>query len=163
STTLYSQLVQAAGDIKPVQIVIASSANVFAGNENDRHQVQTFVGNYLTKLVMTAGGSTTLIAHPSVRGIESGSGISGTTQWHNSVRAHIYRKGGKPADDELPDNNLRELTFLKNQYGEIGEKIVLRWHDGLYLPDPGMATLDQAEHEAKAEMVFIDVLKRLTG
>jgi RecA-family ATPase len=162
-TTIYSQLLQAAGDIKPVQIVIASSANVFGGNENDRHQVQVFVGNLLTKVALTAGGSVTLIAHPSVRGVESGSGISGSTQWHNSVRARIYMKGVKPAEDELPDTGLRELTFQKNQYGEIGEKIVLRWQNGLYVPEPGTATLDQAEHEAKAEGVFIELLRRLTS
>ena len=34
------QLLQAAGDLKPKMIGIASAANIFAGNENDRSQVQ---------------------------------------------------------------------------------------------------------------------------
>src|SRR5262249_12648147 len=41
-TSLYAQLLQAAGDIKPKMIVIASSANVFAGSEIDRTQTQQF-------------------------------------------------------------------------------------------------------------------------
>ena len=42
-TPLYNQLLQAAGDLKPKMIGIASAANIFAGNENDRSQVQQFV------------------------------------------------------------------------------------------------------------------------
>jgi hypothetical protein len=43
-TPLYRQLLQAAGDIKPKMIGIASSANVFAGSEIDRTQTQQFIG-----------------------------------------------------------------------------------------------------------------------
>ena len=43
-TRLYRQLLEAAHDIKPKMIGIASSANVFAGKESDRNQVQQFVG-----------------------------------------------------------------------------------------------------------------------
>jgi RecA-family ATPase len=67
-------------------IGIASSACGFAGNENDRGQVQQFVG-MLTKLAIAANGAVQFVSHPSLTGIASDSGISGTTQWHNAVRA----------------------------------------------------------------------------
>ena len=44
-TPLYGQLLQVAGDIKPKMIGIASAANIFAGNESDRSQVQQFANS----------------------------------------------------------------------------------------------------------------------
>jgi hypothetical protein len=55
-TSLYGQLLQAAGDIKPKMIGIASSANVFAGSEIDRTQTQQFV-SLLNRVAMIANGS----------------------------------------------------------------------------------------------------------
>ena len=93
-TPLYGQLLQAAGDIKPKMIGIASAANIFAGNENDRSQVQQFAA-LLTRIAQVANGSVQLISHPSLTGINSDSGLSGSTQWHNAVRARSYLKGSK--------------------------------------------------------------------
>jgi RecA-family ATPase len=157
-TPLYSRLLQAAGDIKPSLIGIAASANVFAGNENERSQVQQFV-NLTTRLAIVANGATVLITHPSNTGIISGTGLSGSTQWHNAVRARFYLKGIKAEPGEQPDNALREIEFKKNQYGELAESIPLRWQDGMYLPMDG-ATFSRAEQEARAEDVFLELLRR---
>jgi hypothetical protein len=37
-----------------------------------------------------------LLSHPSLTGINSGTGLSGTTGWHNSVRARMYFVRPKP-------------------------------------------------------------------
>jgi RecA-family ATPase len=161
-TALYAKLLEAAGDIKPKMITIASLANVYAGSEIDRSQVQQFVG-LLTRLAIRADGSVTQIAHPSLTGINSGTGLSGSTQWHNAVRARFYLKGVKPEDGELPDNDLREIEFKKNQYGQISGRLVLRYQNGLFLPEPGVASLDQATQELTAQDVFLTLLKRLTA
>ncbi len=115
-TALYSKLLQAAGDIKPKMIGIASAANVFAGNESDRAQVQQFVG-LLTRIAIFSNGSVKLVTHPSLTGIASDTGLSGSTQWHNAVRARCYLKSIKPESGEQPEDDLRELVFKKNQYG----------------------------------------------
>jgi len=160
-TAIYRQILEAAGDIKPIQIVIASSANVFAGNEIDRSQVQQFVG-LLTSITIVANGSLVLCSHPSLSGISSGTGLSGTTQWHNAVRARFFMKGVKPEEGEQPDTDLREIEFKKNQYGKISDSIVLRYQAGMYLPVPG-ASIDKLAREAKAEEIFIELLRRLTA
>jgi RecA-family ATPase len=160
-TPLYKQILEAAGDIKPKMIGIASSANVFAGNENERAQVQQFVG-LLTRIAIVANGSVLLITHPSLTGISTDTGLSGTTQWHNAVRARAYMKSPKPEAGEQPDNDLRELVFKKNQYGPISESIVLRYQRGMFLPVPGMNNLDKAARAAKAEDVFLALLQRFT-
>ena len=161
-TSRYAQLVQAAGDIKPKMIGIASSANVFAGSENDRTQTQQFV-NLLNRVAMVAHGSVVLISHPSLTGISTDSGLSGTTQWHNAMRARFYLKGINPEPGEQPDDDLRELIFKKNQYGRKSAAIVLRYRDGLFLPERNMSGLDKVAHDAKAEEIFLDLLKRLAS
>ena len=157
-TQLYRQLLEAAGDIKPIMIGIAASANVFAGNENDRAQVQQFIG-LLTRVAIAANGSIALISHPSLSGINTETGLSGSTQWHNSVRARQFLRGVKPEGGEPVDHDLREIVFKKNNYGPISESIILRWADGLFLPVPG-ATIDQAAREAAAKHVFLALLDR---
>jgi RecA-family ATPase len=160
-TRRYKQLLEAAGDIKPKMIGIASAANVFAGDENRRTDVQQFIG-LLTRLAMAADGSVTLISHPSLTGINTGSGISGTTQWHNAVRARFYLTSIKPESGEQPDNDLREIIFKKNQYGPVSENIVLRWRDGLFLPVPGMSSLEKATAELAADNLFLKLLNQYT-
>ena len=161
STPRYAQLLQAAGDIKPKMIGIASSANVFAGSENDRTQTQQFV-NLLNRVAMVAHGSVVRISHPSLTGINTDSGLSGTTQWHNAVRARFYLKAVKAEADEQPEDDLREIVFKKNNYGPIADSIVLRYQRGLFLPVPGISSLDRAAGEQIADGVFLDLLKQFT-
>jgi RecA-family ATPase len=135
-------------------IGVASSANVYAGDENSRPQVQQFVG-LLTRVAIRAGGSVVLISHPSLTGIRDDTGLSGTTQWHNAVRARSYLKGIKPESGEQPDDDLREIVFKKNQYGKKAETIVLKWKDGLYVPVAGVASLDKAAADLKADETLL--------
>jgi RecA-family ATPase len=161
-TPLYGQLLQAAGDIKPKMIGIASSANVFAGSEIDRTQTQQFVG-LLNRVALTANGAVALIAHPSLTGINTDTGLSGSTQWHNAVRARFYLKGIKAESGEQPDDDLREMVFKKNQFGPKSHSLILRYRNGLFLPEASMSGLDKVAHEAKADEVFLALLKRFAS
>lgn len=157
-TPRYKQILEAAGDIKPISIGIAASANVYAGSEMDRNQVQQFI-SLLTKLAIVSDGSVVLLSHPSLIGITTDTGLSGNTQWHNAVRARFYLKSVKPENGEERDNDLREIVFKKNNYGPISESIVLRYSDGLFLPAPGISTVEQAAREVNADAVAIDQIK----
>ena len=77
TTVLYKLLYEAAGDIKPKNISIDTLSRAFAGNEIDRVQVYAFA-IHMQALAMVAGGSVTVLSHPSLAGIASGSGISGS-------------------------------------------------------------------------------------
>jgi RecA-family ATPase len=159
-TPRYNQLLEMAGDIGPKMIGIASSANVFAGNENDRAQVQQFM-SMLTRIAMAADGALTLISHPSVTGMANDSGISGSTQWHNAVRGRAYLTDVKPAEGAPVDDTLRDLVFKKNNYGPQAESIRLRWQNGMFLPADG-AEITPAEREDIARKVFLELLRRFT-
>ena len=161
-TALYDWLYELAGDLKPVMIGIASSANVFAGNENARTEVQQFI-RLLRRIACVARGAVLLVTQPSLTGIENKSasheGLAGTTQWHNAVRARAVMKTVKPEDGI--DTGLRAIAFHKNQYGPASATCFVRYENGLFLPVEGMS-MDAAERAAKADELFVTLLKRFT-
>jgi RecA-family ATPase len=161
-TALYRQIYEAAGDIKPKNISIDTLSRAFAGNEIDRVQVYGFA-NHMQALAMVAEGSVTVLSHPSLAGINSGSGISGSTAWHGAFRFRQYLKGIRAGDGEQPDNDMRELEFKKNQYGPMGETIALRYQRGLFLPIPGISNLDKLAREVRIDEIFLNGLHQILG
>lgn len=160
-TPLFDRLLEQAKDLKPKHIGIDTSADVFAGNEIDRTQVRQFIG-LLRRLAIASNGSVVLLSHPSLTGINSGTGISGSTAWHNSVRARMYMTGPKIEAGEQLDSDLRELQFKKSNYGRVGDSVVLRWQRGLFLPEPGLSSLDKVARDQGADDAFLSLLKRFT-
>jgi DNA polymerase len=168
-TARYAELLEMAGDIRPKLIAVASSADVFAGNEVDRSAVRQFIG-LLTKLAIIASGSVLLIAHPSLTGIATGSGLSGSTQWHNSVRARAVIKSVKASDDdgdaegngEPVGSTLRQIAFRKSNYGPIAASVFVRYRGGLFLPE-ATSSVDGAARAQKAEEIFLALLGRFTA
>jgi len=156
-TSLYRQLYEAAGDIKPKNISIDTLSRAFAGSEIDRVQVYGFA-MHMQALAMVAGGSVMVLSHPSLQGISSGSGISGSTAWHGAFRFRQYLKGVKAEDGEQPDGDLRELQFKKNQYGPTGETVVVRYQNGLFVPVNGMTSLEKAAQDQEDDELFLSIL-----
>jgi RecA-family ATPase len=160
-TLMYDRLLEMAGDVKPVMISIASSANVFAGNKLDRAQVQQFV-SLLTRVARTSGGGLILISHPSLAGLSSGSGLSGSTQWHNAVRARLYIKSTKNEDEDAdaePRTDKRTIEFMKNNYGPVSSSVTVRYRDGVFVPLSG-GEANAAERLDRAKVVFLTILAR---
>ena len=62
---------------------------------------------------------------------------------------------------EQPDSDLRELSFKKSNYGPLSESIVLRYQNGLFLPERGMSNLEAASRDQHVDDVFLRVLARL--
>jgi RecA-family ATPase len=147
-TKLYKQLLEAAKDIKPKHIGIDTSADVFGGNEIDRGQVRQFI-SLLRKLAIAANGAVVLLSHPSLSGINSGSGISGSTAWHNSVRSRIYLTS---------DGDMRTIEFKKNQYGPLGERVIVRYENGVFIPDGGVGDVELAILHKLADDAFLELL-----
>jgi RecA-family ATPase len=157
-TPLFTQLEEAACDIKPKLIGLDTAADIFAGNENDRAQVRQFIG-ILRGLAIRANASVLINAHPSLTGINSGSGLSGSTAWHNSVRARAYLHSVKNNDNSEIDRNLRQLDFHKNNYGPVAESIVLRWANGVFVPET-VTSLETLAANKRAEDAFLAMLAR---
>jgi RecA-family ATPase len=158
-TPLFLRLLAAAIEIKPIMICLDTSADVFAGNENDRSQVRQFVG-MLRKLAIQADAYVIVNSHPSLTGISTGTGLSGSTGWHNSVRARMYLTTAKTEKDEEPDPSLRMLEFKKSNYGPVSKAIALRWDQGVYKTVAGIDSLDKMAAEQNADRLFVALLDR---
>jgi RecA-family ATPase len=166
-TAAYHRLYEMAADLKPVQIAIASVANIFAGSEINRTEVQQFI-KLLNRIPAVTKGSLTLVSQPSLTGIASTDishrSLSGTTQWHNAVRGRAAMEIVKPKNGEGNgiDTGLRTLAFYKNQYGPPVAGMVLHWQNGLYLPVAG-TVLNGSERAAFTEQLTIMLLQRFAA
>jgi RecA-family ATPase len=161
-TKLFARVKDAATAIKPRLILLDNCADIFGGAENDRAQVRQFIG-ILRGLAMDAGAGVLLTSHPSLTGISTGTGLSGSTAWNASVRSRLYLKRATTAKDEEPDPDLRVLEVMKNNYGPIGETVTLRWKDGLFLPVAAPGSLEKLAREQKIDDLFLALLDRWIG
>lgn len=161
ATELYDELLEFCGDVKPINVSLDTLSHVFAGNELVRVEVYQFAV-LMRRLARASGGSVTVLAHPSLAGMASGSGISGSTAWHGAFRFRMYLHGPgkKEEDEEQPDSDRRELEFKKNQYGPLGSTIGLRYVGGLFLPVVGASDEEREEALGVAENVFLALLGR---
>jgi RecA-family ATPase len=164
-TAMFEQLRTDALNLRPKLIVIDTAADVFAGNEIDRSQTRQFI-TLLRGLAMATSAALILLSHPSLSGLKSASGLSGSTAWHNSVRARMYLAAvtskDEDDDDEVAGAELRKLQFVKNNYGPAGNAVVLRWSDGIFAPEPVAGSIDAVAAAAKADDVFMTLLRRFT-
>jgi RecA-family ATPase len=157
-TGLFKQVHEAARDISPRLIIVDNSADVFAGNENDRAQVRQFI-TLLRGVAIDANAGLILTSHPSLTGISTGSGLSGSTAWNASVRSRLYFKRATTDRDEEPDSDRRVLEVMKSNYGPTGRTMALRWSNGLFLPIAGTgSSLDKLAAEQRVDDVFLGLL-----
>ena len=133
-TPLFQQIDAMISDFGAQVVIIDTAADTFSGSEIDREQVRTFVQKLRAWSIRT-DGLVILTQHPSVTGMASGTGSSGSTGWHNSVRARVYMQRPKRFDDngeEIPTDE-RDLVFKKSNYGPLGNKIRMVWRDGVFV------------------------------
>jgi RecA-family ATPase len=162
TTDLFKRVCKAACDIQPKLIVLDNAADIYGGSENDRAQVRQFIGHLRASLAIPSGAGVLLTSHPSLTGITSGSGLSGSTAWNASVRSRLYFKRAITEKDEEPDPDLRVLAVMKSNYGPIGETITVRWSNGLFVPVASMSSFERAAAERNAEDVFLGLLAEFT-
>ncbi|PND20955.1 ATPase [Ensifer sp. MMN_5] len=158
-TSLQLGLEKYAREFKPRLIVLDTAADLFGGDEIKRAQVRQFIA-MLRKLAMEIDCAIILLAHPSVAGMQTGTGSSGSTAWNNSVRSRLYLT--RPTDKDA-DPDLRILKTMKSNYGKTGDEIRLRWKDGSFVLDDGKPSPGNALIAAKAERVFKDLLAAINA
>jgi RecA-family ATPase len=148
--------------IKPALVVVENAADVFAGNENDRAQVHTFVRGLLGGLC-TTGATMMLLQHPSVTGLTDGTGRAGTTGWNNAGRWRLNFKTAKQDDDNGVDDGRRQLVTVKANYGRRGEKISVEWRDGIFVPQGSQSSPQRAAADAQIDDAFMRCLDAATA
>ncbi|MBE7422233.1 MAG: AAA family ATPase [Zoogloeaceae bacterium] len=131
----------------------------FAGNENSRPEVKRYV-NALTSLIPADTGAALLVGHvskPSSTAGANGDGYSGSTGWHNSVRARWYLYP-ETADNDDGERNEKTgallLDLQKSNLGRDDQTIRFRWDADAHLfvgeEVAGMTEFDR-RHRDRAE------------
>lgn len=155
-SALFEELEARAADDAPDIIIIDTLADVYPANENDRAKVRQFIG-ILRGLALRQSCAVVLLGHPSLTGLNSGSGSSGSTAWSNSVRSRLYLS--RIVDNGYePDPDKRLLSTKKANYGQVGGEIGMTWRDGVFVPEAELTGLDRMALGAKSERVFLKLL-----
>lgn len=161
-TDLWSHLVNFTVNEGAELLIIDTRADVFAGSEIDRVQVRKFVSmlRHLAKEMNGGNGGTVILSsHPSAEGRRSGSGESGSTAWHNSVRSRLFLE--RVQDDQ----DARMLTNKKLNYGASGAEIRIRWDAGRFVAESKsggfVGVLDRRAQERRVDETFIAALRAL--
>jgi hypothetical protein len=149
ATAIYPKLVSQAKALRPKLIVIDPSADVFGGDEINRAQVRKFV-SMLRALAMDIDCAVLLLSHPSLTGMNSGTGTSGSTAWNNSVRSRLYL--------EITSPDTRVLKVVKANHGRVGETIAMRWNDGVYELDSGPDPVVETLVNSTVDKLFLELL-----
>lgn len=159
-SALHDELDRRIAQDRPALVVLDTLADLFPGNENDRAQARQFIG-ILRGLAIRHDCAVLLLAHPSLSGLNSGSGSSGSTGWNNSVRSRLYFERVTDEGHEA-DPDLRVMRTMKANYGRIGGELGVRWKDGAFVPLSSENGLDRMAAAAKAERVFLKLLREFS-
>jgi RecA-family ATPase len=141
-----------------VLLIVDAAADAFAGEEINRRHVRNFIG-LLRSLAIKFDCAILLLAHPSIEGLRSGRGHSGSTHWHNSVRSRFYLAIPPVKDNDEPISpNIRRLTHVKNNRGPRADPITLLWSNGYFVSEKSQVSGDGGT-KAQAKAVFLDLLR----
>lgn len=161
-TKLWEAVQKCVAEIRPRLVVLDTLADLFAGEENQRAQARQFI-SMLRGLALANDLCIVLLGHPSLEGLKSGSGTSGSTGWNNSVRSRLYfervftSEGNKVIEQ---DEDVRELSVKKVNYGRKGEPIRVKWIDGVFERQAGTTFgLDATQRNAVADDAFLTLLR----
>lgn len=161
ATALFESLLDWACEKRPALIVLDTLADIFGGDEIVRVQARQFIG-LLKRLAIESGAAVVVLAHPSLSGMASGEGTSGSTAWSNSVRSRLYFERVKEKNGSEIDPDRRALRTKKSNYGRVGEAIEVRWRDGVFVPlKAGDADTQAAERHV--EQTFLQLLRAYTA
>lgn len=120
---MQAQLVERGAEL----IIVDGSADVFAGNENDRAHVKAFVRGL--RALTPRDGALLLLAHVDKASVGQGGssvGYSGSTGWNNSVRSRLFMF--KETEEEEETGNVA-VEVRKSNYGKTGGRLLLRYDE----------------------------------
>jgi RecA-family ATPase len=145
---------------KPSFTTLDVLADMFAGDENVRAQVRQFV-NLLKRLARKHDCAILLLSHPSLTGMNTGSGLSGNTGWHNAGSSRIYFQTPKTENGATLNKNARTFQGMKSNYGERGGKFDVEWKNGVFVLVISPSGYHRAAAEIKADDIFWRCLRNL--
>lgn len=137
-TIAFSELTERvkAGEIE--FLVVDGISDTYGGNENARTEIKRYI-NRLVSIIPPSRGALLLVGHiakPTTSNPETTEGYSGSTAWHNSVRARWYLYPETVKDDESQKASRTGdliLELQKSNFGPIDKEMRFAWSKGEHL------------------------------
>jgi RecA-family ATPase len=123
----------------PVLVILETAADLFDGNENARNEVRRFMSECCLRIAMEVRAAVVVCAHPSMTGLKSGDGSSGSTAWSNSSRSRIFFRRDIDDNGNEIDPDVRILEVKKGNFTKVGHRVDLVWKDGVFIVDDPVA------------------------
>lgn len=159
-TPFYHQFRQTVIDMQAKLVIIDTAADTFTGNENIRTQVRAYI-QLLNGIANDIQGAVVLLVHPSISGLQSGTGTSGSTAWNNGVRSRWYLE--KPQEDtqyNTTNSNIRIFSQKKSNYSAVDPLgIELEWKNGVFERTPGENSTIRKMELNQLSLKCLDVIK----
>ncbi len=162
-TEMFDDLLRAAQDHSAGLVIVDTLADVFGGEENARAQARAFAQTALGGIARQTGAAVLALAHPSLTGINSGTGASGSTGWIATYRSHLHLATPKTDNGDPVDRDARALTRGKANFARRGETIEMRWQNGVLIADQPAAGVSGAIEKRTCDDVFLRLLNRLAA
>lgn len=159
-TPLFTKIRAALAELRPSLLFLDTQADLFGGDENKRIHARQFIG-MLQGLSKEFNVTVILLSHPSLSGMNSGSGMSGNTAWNNSVRSRLYLSRRFEKDGVEPDPDLRVLITKKANRSRNGIKMLLRYSGGRFLREGVEDDTPAADKQQMADALFMTLLDRV--
>lgn len=144
-TAVLDRLRRRIQSFKPDLLVIDTKSKFFAGNEIHRAHAQQFI-SLLIGICQKHDTTILLLDHPSMSGMATGDGSSGSSQWSNAVRSRLYMHA-----EEENGVKFTRLEVRKANYGPTDCHVDLTWERGRFTP------VDEAWIEAIKEQSANDL------
>lgn len=130
----------------PKVLILDTVADIFAGNENNRSGVNSFVKMIIGSLALKHDCTVIMLAHPPK---VAGSTYSGSTAWNNAVRNRLFLKHPDPKKKTA----YRVLSNEKANYSASGAEKTIMWDKGIYV------SVDEAALDGEFESILIDTIR----
>ena len=163
ATEMLKELEEQVADYQADVVILDNVARLYGGDENNRHQVTTFVNLASGACNKRHPTAQLLLSHPAKA---AGSEYAGSTAWEAAVRSRWYFGRTLPDDDTPPtDDNIRFLSRRKSNYSGL-DTVKMDFDPALHIlridsgePVDNRRTL----HPARARNMVVDAVNRLAA
>jgi RecA-family ATPase len=160
-TPLMCRIAVAIEQAAPVLVVVDNVAATFAGNQNDRVMVRSYVNLWRRIANGPSKPAVLLLDHPSLSGLTNNTGRGGNMDWRNAVRSALWLH---PAEDKTEaERGIRILETAKSNYGPPGNPIRLQWADGGLQLEHAPTSLHRVAKDAECDETFLRLLDERAG
>jgi len=160
-TRTLQEIAAAILDLAPILVVVDNVAATFAGNQNDRVSVRSYVNLWRQIAHGPSKPAVLLLDHPSLSGLTNGTGRGGNMDWRNAVRSALHLHA--PDDKAEAERGIRILETAKINYGPPGNPLRLIWAEGGLQLEHTQPSHHRAAKDAECEEAFLRLLDQREG